>query len=454
MPFIYDGLEYPIELSPGGGDLRFSGTPSFGELWTTLGSYTATSVALAGGRRVSYAQLFLHQPMVAAAVNWLLAESLRVPLKVYRRTGDDSRERLRPQDHPLAEAVVNPWLGGSAGQLVMAMLGSLSVHGNGLLEVDSGASGKIAFREADYRFARPIMPWRDSIHGWVLDSDSSSMRRTVAADAVVHAAWWSPFGPIGVSPLQQLGVTINIEDAAQRHQEGILTNSARPPSAITASADFLGLEREQREALLKQLRGDLTTLYSGPENSGRPALLPPGLDWKMVGHTAVEAELIEQRMVARAEIGAVYRIAPGCFGFGLDKGGHLADQRTMSYMDGLLPPLILIEQAINAQVVKGLLREDDIFVEFDSAGILRGDRLAEVEALRESIATALLTPNEGRAILNMPESDIPAMDEFFLPRNNLIPVGQPYVADGMHLPAADPVPATEPPATQNVPADA
>lgn len=417
MTTILDPRGHPVEIAPGRGDLRTSSVPAYAGFPSDLSTAT---------RRISFARLFAEQAMVGAAVMWLLAESVRVPLKTYLRTSDDSRRRLRADEHPLAAAIAEPWERASSAQLVMSLLGSLSVHGNAVDEVDEGARGRIRFIPADYRFACPIRPWRDTIAGWTLDDDDPTTRRTVGADTVLHVAWWSPLGPLGIAPLQQLGVTLDIDAAAQRHQKSTFRNSARPPSAITVDKEFLGLNPEERDALMEQLRDDIQALYAGPENAGRPALLPPGLDWKQVGHSAVEAQLIETRQVARQEVGAVYRIAPGCFGLGLDRAGAggLTDQRQMSYMDGLAPPLILIEQCINAQVVRSLLREPDVFVEFDFAGILRGDRLKEIEALREAIATALMTPNEGRGILNMPQSELAQMNEFYLPFNNLWPIAQ------------------------------
>jgi HK97 family phage portal protein len=424
---LYDMNLGPVQIGPGRGDLRYSSIPANGSLADSM------------GRRVSYALLFAEQPMVAAAVMWQLAESVRVPLKVYRRTGDDSRERLRSGEHPLATAISTPWPRASAAQLGMALLGPLLIHGNALCGIDNGAGDSITFRPADYRFAQPIQAVRDAIAGWTLDQDNPATERTVGSDTVLHVAWWSPFGPLGVSPLRQLGTTVAIERAAQRHQVSMLSNAARPPSAITVDKEFLGLDLISRTNLMDQLREDITALYAGPANAGRPALLPPGLDWKMVGHSAVEAQLIEQRMVAREEAGAVYRIAPGCLGYGLDKkGSPLADQRQMSYVDGLAPPLIIVEQMLNAQVVTGLLRENDVYAEFDFSGLLRGDKLQEIEALREGIASALMTPNEGRAVLNQPQSSEPGMNEFYLPRNNLWPLSQPYPAQGMSGSAADP----------------
>ena len=77
--------------------------------------------------------------------------------------------------------------------------------------------------------------------------------------------------------------------------------------------------------------------------------------------------------------------------------------------------------------MRNLLHEPDIFVEFDFAAVLRGDPLEETNALREAISAALLTPNEGRSVLNRPKSPDPGMDRFYLPFNNLQPVGSPPV---------------------------
>ena len=71
------------------------------------------------------------------------------------------------------------------------------------------------------------------------------------------------------------------------------------------------------------------------------------------------------------------------------------------------------------------MQEPDVFVEYDFGSVLRGDRLQEIDALRDAISAAMMTPNEGRSVLNMPKSTLPGMDTFYLPFNNLQPVGSP-----------------------------
>jgi HK97 family phage portal protein len=211
---------------------------------------------------------------------------------------------------------------------------------------------------------------------------------------------------------------------------------------IEAGVEYAGQSEAFQTQMMEQLRDDVDTIYAGPDNSGRPLLMPPGLTAKPMGYTSVEAQLIEQRLVAREEVGGVFQIPPGVLGFLRVGDVALAEQRQMAYMDALAPPLLLIEALINAQVVRTLLRDKERSVEFDLSGLLRGDKLKETEALREQIASAMLTPNEARSINNMPQSDVPAMDKFFLPFNNLWPVDQePPKSGAKNLQQADTSPA-------------
>jgi HK97 family phage portal protein len=415
----------PIEIAPGRGDLTYTSSPGVpaGGDWLFPGG--TRSLWTVGGRPVSFAKLFCTQPWVAASVMRMLTWSIRVPLKVYRREGDDpaDRHRLRAGEHPLADAI-REQDGRSAAQFVMNMLGPVLVHGNSVTEVASGVGDTVRFDPKDWRYCEPLIPFRDRVAGWKFDTDEPGEGREVPTDEVLHVAYWSPDGPLGVSPLQQLGVTLQIEDAAQRFIRASFVNGARPPSAIVATPEWLTAPFEERQQVLEQLRQDLTFLFAGPENAGKPALLPPGLSWQAVGSTSFEAELTDQRKVDREEVASVYQIPPPMIGI-LDKAtySNIKTQREMIYTDCMGPPLILCESAMNAQIVWRMLGERDVFVEFDFGAVLRGDRLEEIGAIREAIGTALFTPNEGRSIINMPRSTSTGMDDFYLPFNNLQPVG-------------------------------
>jgi HK97 family phage portal protein len=423
----------PVELAPGRGDLNYSSA--------SMNSFP-TALDLIGNRSVSFARLFQSQPWVAAAVMRMLTWAVRVPIRAYKRRSDDPHDRdvLGPEEHPVAAMLGHPWDRGSQAQLVMSLLGPVLIHGNSLTTIDDTArSGQLELAPKDWRFCEPMMPWRGSIEGFRCDTDVQAYTADYSIDKCLHVAWWSPTGPLGTSPLMQLGVTMNIEDAAQRYQRSLFAWGGRPPTAVVASEAFLGLRPAERTQIMAQLREDLNTVYGGPDQGGKPALLPPGLDWKTIGQTTVEAALIDQRKVAREEVCAVYLIPPPMLGI-LERAtfSNIETQREMVYTECLGPPLVLIEQAINAQLIRDLLQDDDVFVEFDFSATLRGDRLKEIDSLRDAIASALISPNEGRSVLNLPKVDDDQMDEYWLPTNNLTSI----TGDA---PITMPAPVTPPP---------
>jgi HK97 family phage portal protein len=417
----FNDAGYPIEVAPGQGDLRRSSYQGVVPIERSLRLVN---------RHVSFSLIFASQPLIAAAAGWLIRQSKRVPLRAFRQVEGDSAMLLRPDQHPLAAMLRTPWERAGQVHLVSALLGSYVVHGNAIAPVESGARNQLRMKPADWRFVMPLMPWRGEIAGWEIDTDDPAEKKTLGVAEVLHAFEWGPLGPFGISPLQQLGTTIAIDDAAQRHQRNQLANGVRTATAIkTVDERFFGLSPEERKELMDNFRQDIDEIMAGPENAGRPWLLPPGLDVTPFGQTATEAQLVEQRTVNRTEAIALYGITPATQGV-IERSAELPEQRQMATVEGLAPILILIEACINAQIAIGLLNEPDIYVEFDFTQILRGDFLREIEALRDAVSSAIYTPNEAREQVGKQRSSDPAMDKHYLPRNNLIPTDVPYKAKG------------------------
>lgn len=422
MPVIHYpyGKTEPVELGEGRGDLRFSSVP--------IGLWDGAGVFL--DQPVSYARIFAEQPWVAIAVMRLLTWSVRVPLKLYERTGETERRRVRPSEHPAAAVVAEPWERGFAAELISSLLGPMLVHGNSLMDIEQGALGRLRFGRVDWRQVLAIREDPNDpfspIRGWEIH-DPTGGKRTRSADDLMHIRWWSPLSNLGVSPLRQLRSTLTTESAALDWTMSNLANGARPDGVVEMDDQWLSdFKPEQRQQLLDQTRADLREAHSGPQRAGMLPVLPPGLTWKDSDRTtAVEAQLIEQRKVNREEVAAIYQVQPPMIGI-LDRAtySNIETARQMSYTDGLSPPLIMIEQAMSAHLLRHLLREPDLFYEFDLGHVLRGDRLKEIQAIREAIQTGVNTPNEGRAILNLPPSSAPGASRLWLNQNNLAPLDE------------------------------
>lgn len=377
-------------------------------------------VSLVGGRTVSYACLYADQLWVGTCVDRMLTWSVLVPLKTYRRVGPDGeRQRVRPGEHPLADAIASPWPGAGPVQLVQHLLGPKLVHGNGLTRVESGPGDTLRFAIKDWRSLRPVREnptarWPGPIVGW-LERDAFGEEHGIPLDETMHISHWSPLGPLGVSPLRMLGVTLQLEDAAQRWARSTLARSFRPSGVVEIDEAYLKLDETDQQTLYDATAKRLRSLYGGADQAGTPPIFPPGVSWKDAApSTAVEVRLLEQRRVNREEAAAVYQIPAPMVGI-LDKAtySNISTLRQVAYTDGLAPPLVTIESVINARVCRELLGEPDLFVEFDFSGVLRGDKLREIQAIREAIAAAVLTPNEGRDVQGRKRSTDPAADMLY-----------------------------------------
>lgn len=387
----------------------------------------AGGVDLLGDLTVSFAHIYRTQIWVAIVVNKIAYQISRLPLKAYKRTSE-GRSRLRTGVLP--GLLERPFARSGPTHLKQAMMKPALVHGNSALRIvrDRPDGPPASFAPLLWRRLTAHADDGGPVEIW--ETSQAGHPRWIPPGDIIHLAWRGLDGPIGLSPLRQLGVTLAIEDAAQRHQRAMLANSAAPAAAISMSEQYIGMERGQRDEIIGNLRSDVDRLYAGPENTGRPILLPPGLEWKSAAHTAVEAELISQRELTREECAACYDMPPPLIGI-LEHAtlSNLTEMHRMLYVTILGPWLTLIEETLQAQLItpEPALR-GDVWVEFDLSEVLKGDTLQRAQALALQIGYGLLTIDEGRELENRPRFDLPETSLPLYPANNLRPAGMAAVA--------------------------
>jgi HK97 family phage portal protein len=385
-------------------------TPSFP--FTTWGS---SQLELLNGQFVSFTQLYRSQPWVAIAVNKLARQIASLPLKVYRQGSQGDRERVT--SHRLVDLLGKPQARAGAIQLKQWMVLPVLLHGNGtVLKSRTERNGPpTMLSPLDWRYMQANVV--DSrIEFWQTTEFGSS--QPLDPDDIFHIGWEAPDGRIGVSPLQQLGITVRIERSAQEYQESYLKQGFRPPSYIHAPKE-VALDKETRA----DMRKDIDDVYAGSLAAGRPFFLPGGMEMGSVAHNAHEAELIEQRKLTREEVAAVYDIPPPLIGI-LDKAtfSNITEQHKMLFTTIVRPWLTLIEESLQAQVIDPEPAFAGLFCEFDLAEVLKGDKLKEINALKIAVQSGLMTINEARQIQNLPKFTGPGMewcDKPLIPVNNL-----------------------------------
>jgi HK97 family phage portal protein len=393
-----DGRLLRASRPAGAGQANRGGFPSvFAPMWSDGSSDVATDEHLA-----SYESIYRSQPVVAAAVDKLARRVATLPFDAYRRLDGDRHEQVIGDS--LDTLIRRPMPGWGAVHWLTHVAQSLLVHGNALVAKLRGAD----------REAPPVMLWpldwaRTSAYGvlggtieWWSTFQFDNVERFIAAADVVHFAWPSPSGSeIGVSPLEKLGVTIRLEDAAQRHQTASFRNGSRPSLAIS-------VEGNPGKEQLEYVRQRVENIHKGVDNSARTLFMGSNIKAEPISLTPVEAALIDQRKLSREEVGMVYDLA-GPLMNDLTHGtySNVAELLKGLYRDVLPPWTTLIEQTCQAQLIDTEPAWLDRFLAFDFGDKLRGTPEELTNALKMQVEAGLITRNEARRILHMPPEGDP-----------------------------------------------
>lgn len=395
----------------------------FDGVWTD-----ATEDTDVDARLISYADVYNTQPVVAAAVNKLTRQAATLPLKVYRL--DENGERDRVRNHPLEELLRKPVGRRGPVHLKQWILMPLVTHGNAVIaKFRADPDGPpTALLPVSWPCIEAYAPQGGPVEWWA--TTQTGERRWLKVEDTMHFAWESPEGEIGTSPLRQLGITVQLEDAAQRYAKGMLKNSARPSGAVQLPEGVV-LDAEVR----KEMRDDMERLYSGVDNAGRPVLLPGGAKWEAMSHSAHEAELINQRKLNREEVAMVYDL-PGPLIGDLEHGtySNVTELNKQLYKSVLRPYLTLIEETIQAHLIDPEPDWAGLFVEFELSEQLKGDPTELAGALRTQVETGVMTRNEARKFLNLPRDPNPQADQLFFASNNQAPIGDAPEGDQVATP--------------------
>jgi HK97 family phage portal protein len=365
------------------------------------------------GVLVSYERIYRSQPAIAAVVDKLARRIATLPFDAY--TQDSTGHRTPSRGDALDSLLRKPWPRAGTVHLNHHVALSLLVHGNAVVAKLRGPDREVP----------PYMLWpldwaQLSAYGpdggrieWWSTTQFDGQVRYIPVEDTLHFAWPAPSGSeIGVSPIEKLRTTIQIEDAAQRYQSSQFRNGNRPSLVVTVGQK--DLTPEQRAAM----QASIERWHKGPDNAARTMLLSADSTATPVSMSPVEAALIDQRRVNREEVGMVYDMA-GPLMNDLTHGtySNVAEFLASLYRDVVPPWTTLMEQTYQAQLLDTEPAWLDRHVAFDFTDKLKGEprELAETQKLR--VEAGLTTRNEERRVLNLPPDGNP--DDDANPANRL-----------------------------------
>lgn len=334
----------------------------------------------------------------------------QVPCKLMRES-PDGRTRLPAKDHPLyalLQTRPNEW------QTAFEYLETLSLHldlcGNHYSFINR--SSRIGIMELIPFEPASVTAKRDKDFRLTYDVRSEGGEtRTFPSEMIWHVRGPSWNSWMGLESVQIAREAIGLSMVLEEQQARLHRNGARTSGVYSVEGNLT----TQQHAALKAW---IVENFSG-EGMGAPMVLDRSAKWLQNTMTGVDAQTQEARRFQVEEI---------CRHFGVNPIMVFAESKNTTYASAeqmflahvvhtLAPTYRRIEQSIDASLLTEDERKAGLYANFVDAGLLRGSIETQKDVLLGYVNGGLMTPNEGRAVLDMnPDAD-PESDQLRIPAN-------------------------------------
>jgi len=211
---------------------------------------------------------------------------------------------------------------------------------------------------------------------------------------IFHIANWSTNGVVGITPLTMFRESLGLAIAANRYASEYFRKGGHPLGFLT-KPNIVG--KKERDTL----RDEWMELHGGVENSHQIGILSGGLDWKNIGLTNQDAQLLGLRQFQKYEIASIFRVPPFLLGDVEQPLGNIELLLIQFLIFTLLPWMKRWEGMMNLRMFTRIERFS-YYLEFNADALLRGDNRSRQEAFQIMARNGSLLIDEWRAYENKP----------------------------------------------------
>lgn len=218
-------------------------------------------------------------------------------------------------EHPLLALLARPNPEQSGAEFLEALYGFLQTAGNAYVEAveEGGEVRELYALRPDRMKARLSARGYAEAYEYSVGGKTAVFRMDGAFAPVLHVKLFHPTNDIyGLSPLEAAAGAVDLHNAALAWNKALIDNAARPSGALVYSgpegAENLSAEQFER------LKTELSDLYQGATNAGRPLVLDGGLDWRPMSLSPADMDFAELKNGAAREIALAFGVPPMLLG--------------------------------------------------------------------------------------------------------------------------------------------
>ncbi|MCF0128647.1 MAG: phage portal protein [Pseudobutyrivibrio sp.] len=346
-------------------------------------------------------QLYQTQDNVKAVVDFLSHSVAQLPLKVYIRGENDSRERDRTS--PAALLLRNPNPDQTAFEFFRGLAEEYYIFGNVYVWVIEDKS-----RPSGYQLRLIPNEWvkkteQENAYAPDLIKVSANGANTfeVSRENFIQFKTYSPGAPGNfISPMAALRETLQEQIEASNFRKELWHSSGRLNAQVIRPKDVQPWDEATRKAWVAAFR---EAWGSGGSKAGSIPLMEDGMEIKPFTTSFKEQQWAESIKLSRESVAAAYRVNPSLI-WHSDTQTYASskDNARALYAECLGPDLQMIQQRINSFLLPMIGADENTYVEFDLNEKLKGSFEERASIMQSAVGGPWMTRDEARAYNNMP----------------------------------------------------
>jgi HK97 family phage portal protein len=328
-------------------------------------------------------------PAVWAAVNFLSGTLAGLPLHVYQKNEDGSREMANLPLHSVLHDAANEST--SSFEWRKYSFDQVFTGGRSVTYIERTEDGVIVNLwplDPQYTRVEHRTDGRRQVRVYINNGQTYSASEVIDIPFMVKSNNLDVRGPIATNR-DAIGMAI----AASRYGSKVFQSGGIPP--VVLQGPF------QSGSAAARASDDVAKTTAKLAREGRPVMaLPMGHEMKQIGFNPEQMQLLELQRFSIEQIARIYSLPP-VFLQDLTHGTFSnTEQQDLQFVKHTLKRWIeQVEQEMN---LKFFPRGSEYYVEFNVDGLLRGDFKTRMEAHATSIQNGIRTPNEVRTVENLP----------------------------------------------------
>lgn len=328
-------------------------------------------------------------PAVYACIRVLSEAIASLPLLVYERFPDGDKERARNFSlYKILHDSPNPLM--TSFELRELLVGHLCLRGNAYCYIERDNGEVVGLWPLHPDKVTVEVQGRELLY----KHQNDGVEKVYPMSDILHIRGLSSDGIIGYSPLSLLKDTFGHCKAVSEYSSSYFKNDASP-GGLLVSPNSLNAQA------MSNLRKAWEQGHSGKGKHHRVAIMDSGLEWKSIGISPQDSQLIESQKFSVVEIARVFRVPLNLIqDHERSTYSNVVEQNRSFLVHSLQPWLTRIEQAM----MKSLLTESEKqknFIEHLTANFLRADTRERYESYKIAIESGFLDINEVRQLENL-----------------------------------------------------